>query len=326
MGKKTVSKKKKNPLDGWSPLVFKDFSIEEARHGLVARFENSMVRVDIKETPPSIFTDFHNVPVKMAQLIVYWKDPVVREMDLKLYRLRQQIKAETCGPNSEYAELGPAPWRDLPFTSTHLWVLPPGSAFPVGIIPEDVEGAIAESVGGHENVVTREDLELFVVRYTEFDAPDGEMEITEVFASEEECKAVYGEAGIPESATTEVGIIGSVPGEGATTAWSNGAKKKVASIIAKSQSALMSLPSAPPQLFYDKDTLEDELWPGLDDDGRGGLEDEIALVFAMQEAMEGKAQDRAARLREVTRGIIARSDSVLGEAKAAAKKPLIVLP
>ena len=311
----------------WRPLVPFQVPPDAAVNKVVACFQNHLATVFIKETTAAAFKDPAGNPQFIAHLMIQWASGL-RGTDEYWWGLKMKIKAELCGPNSEFAELGPAAWRTENLKQTHLWVFPEGASIPLGIIPVDIEKAMRQRVTGGGDLIMKEELEVFVVRHPSI---EGAPEITEVFASEEECKTMYGEKVIPETSKSGIEMIGNVPSESPLTAWTDAAKVKVSNVLAKSHAANQIEAEQTPELFYENDNPEfsgsdeAELDDSIDDeDAPSGLEEHIAIAEAMAEATKNNAADRAAKVRAVTDEVIANANkntASLGDAK-----PRIIIP
>ena len=156
---------------------------------------------------------------------------------------------------------------------------------------------------------------------------DGD-DLLEVFADEEECRSAYSESEseIPETASFGVEMIGNVPTDREGVDWSDRAKAKVGSVLAKGRMASQSLHQEPPQLFYDRCMIEDDLWEDLPIRDPAGIEEEIAIAMAMSEALEQKADDRAAMVRQVTEEAIGRVGENIVTARRSSAKSKIIVP
>jgi hypothetical protein len=307
----------------WRPMI--PFQVPEAASasGVVAAFQNHRATVFIKETASPAFTDPSGQPQRMAHLMIQWAKGL-RGDDGFFYRMKQRIKSELCGPQSEFVELGPGAWREFnDIKQTHLWVLPQGATYPLGLVPNDIDGKMAEIAGGRENVVTREDLEVFVVRHPGL-AHDGG-DLIEVFSSEDECKESYGDKPIPEGAVFGVEMIGDVPAESPSSAWTALAKMKVENVIAKGKVSIPEEEHPVPDLFYDKHTIEDDISPA-EDDGPSAIEEHLAIASAMEEALEGRENAKVLQLRQVTKEVTGRAGAAIDAARVASEKPKIIVP
>lgn len=246
----------------WTPLVQAMVPEEARKTGVVAVVQNQLYTVFIKETTSPGFEqmgkDGKSEPMQIRHLLVIRNDKKGKEIK---WDHKQRIKNELCGPMCEAVELFPAEWRNQKMSQTHIWVLAPGASFPLGIFPEDLGAAGTPA----DVIVTKEDLEVFVVR--------GEVEgesFIEVFGDEEEAKAAYDASG---NILTGGGIerIGDVPTIDDGAAWTDAAKVKVAKIISKAEALdKMNMP----------DVGEDVEMPFYDD-GPDGIEEELGSVFDM---------------------------------------------
>lgn len=306
----------------WKPLIPFQVPEEAKENGVVAAFQNNHVTIFIKETESPAFTTPDGQPQKIAHLMLQWISGL-KGSDDYFYGLKQRVKRELCGEQSEAIELFPADWREQKFGQTHLWAMFQGATFPIGILPADLDKAMADMAGGRENVITKEDLELFVVRYND-------KEITEVFESEDECKNMYGDNDIPEESVYGIELIGNVPLESPTVAWTDRAKAKLANVMAKGDAATKLIEKAP-ELFSEVDTVEDgifgkEIPRDMDDGDPIGLEEDLAIAGAMEEALENKADERARQVRKVAEEITDKTNDSLNEIRNSSEKPKIIIP
>jgi hypothetical protein len=312
-----------NPYKPWSPLFPFEVPPEAKQSNVLACFQNHLLTVFVKQIESPVPGPNGEVS-RMTHLLMVWTDKSRKE-EIP-YRFKQQVKRELCGEMAEGVELFPADWREQDMIQDHLWVLEPGAVFPWGMVPDDPETAISNMLGGRENLVTREELEVFVVRHQ----VDGGAEMLEVFESEDECTAMYKEndGEIPESSVAGIEMIGDVPAEGDGVAWSDKAKAKVGNVLAKSRNMSSEVKEEPPQLFYEHYTDEDDIldeedvWD--DDELPPGEEERLAIGMAMEEALENKGDERAARVRAVTEEVIGKAGQNIVSAREAA--PKIIVP
>jgi hypothetical protein len=319
--KKTDRNMKYKP---WKKLVPFQVPPEAKASNVVAVFQNNHATIFIKETESPGFITSDGSPQKIAHLMINWTKGL-KGSDDYFYGLKQRIKRELCGEQSEAVELFPADWREQKFGQTHIWAMLQGATFPIGILPTDIDRAMSDMAGGRENVILKEDLELFVVNHI-----GG---ITEVFESEDECKRMYGDKNIPDDSSYGIEIIGNIPLESNNVAWTDSAKAKLANVMAKGEAAASTgINHETPDLFNEQDTIEDEIFDESisDDDGDDGdpvgLEEEIALADAMKEALGSKADERARRVREVTESVIGRSEENINAVRKSLNKSKIIVP
>lgn len=306
----------------WKPLIPFQVPEEAKQNGVVAAFQNNHVTIFIKETESPAFTTPDGQPQKIAHLMLQWVQGL-KGSDEYFYGLKQRIKRELCGEQSEAIELFPADWRERKFNQTHLWAMLQGATFPIGIVPSDLDKAMADMAGGRENVITKEDLELFVVRIYD-------KGIIEVFESEEECKNMYGDNDIPKESVCGIEMIGNIPLESPTVAWTDGAKAKLANVMAKGKAATQSVEKAP-ELFDESDTIEDEIFDEevpreMDDGDPVGLEEDLAIAGAMEEALKNKAEERVKQVRKVAEEITDETQKSLDDIRNSSDKPKIIIP
>jgi len=277
----------------WKRLIPFQVPPDAATSGVVAAFQNHLVTIFIKETDSQAFTDPQGKPLKMAHLMLQWtKD--LKGTDEYFYMLKQKLKSELCGENSEFVELGPAAWREEDFKQTHLWVLPMGASFPVGIIPVDLEKAMADQVGGKENLVTKDELEVFVVKHEEQD-------MTEVFSNKEEAAKIKVSNVLAKS---------------------------------KAASSLPEIAETPELFYENDNeefaaTDEAEMDAEFEDEGPVGDEEHMAIAVAMKEAMANRAEHRADKAKAATASIVGQADTNIQDALKAvdeAKKSKIIIP
>jgi hypothetical protein len=320
MKKKNIDRNLK--FKPWKTLIPFQVPEEAKRNGVVAVFQNNHVTVFIKETESPAFTTPDGASQKIAHLMLQWAKGL-KGSDDYFYGLKQRIKRELCGEQSEAIELFPADWREQKFNQTHLWAMFQGATFPIGILPADLDKAMADMAGGRENVIIKQDLELFVVRHDD-------KEIIEVFESEEECKNMYGDNNIPERSICGIELIGNIPLESPTVAWTDRAKAKLANVMAKGEAATRSIEKAP-ELFSEVDTLEDDIFDkeiprDMDDGDPVGLEEDLAIAGAMEEALGNKAEDRAKQVREISEEITGKTKKSLDDIRNSSEKPKIIIP
>jgi len=286
----------------WTGLIPIEPTPEQKMSRVIAVYQNDLAIVFIKEAYSPSFIEPEGEPQLVIHLMIQWAKGL-NGSDEYFYDLKQRIKSELCGKDSECVELIPGKWREQDLKQTHLWVLGNGGVVPIGLVPKDVQAAMEKSAGGQENVLVKEDLEVFVVEHP----PEGDGDpVLEVFASNDEFEAAYSEISVPDGVITGVRMIGSVPVECENVGWTDSAKVKVANVVAKADAG--NVDHVEPQLFYDKDTIEDDIeeavFGGDVADGPSGLEEGIAITDAMEEAMEGVADDRARMVREVSEEVV----------------------
>lgn len=216
------------PLTAFHPIPMPEGAAEV---GIVAAFENNRYGVFVKQSLSYGFTfptkDGEQAPMPVDHLIIFRLDKKAKE---PLWAEKMFIVDQIVGEYSDTVELFPSKVRRMPQIPDHhtlLWALPKGVQFPVGMIPKELAQEMEEFV------VTKEELEVFVVK----NEMDGK-EIVEVFADETEAKKMYEGAG-NEMPSGEIGRIGEVPLEENGAAWTDAAKLKVATVLAKAQKADM---------------------------------------------------------------------------------------
>jgi hypothetical protein len=304
----------------WSRLIPFQVPPEAAVNRVVAAFQNHIVTVFVKEVVSPYFKDPDGNSQVMVHLMLQWAKGL-RGTDDYFYRMKQHVKSELCGPQSEYVELGPGAWREEDYRQTFLWVLPQGATYPLGLVPNDIEGKMSEISGGRENVVMKEDLEVFVVKHL---GNEDEDSVIEVFVSEDECNGFYGDRPLPEGCQSGIEMIGDVPSESTNVAWTDAAKAKVANVMAKSQ-RVQSDHHETPELFYDKATIEDEIFPDLDD-SNSSIEENLAIATIMRQMSNYRDDERVKRLRSVTEEVIGRSLDGIDLENKSDDKPRIIYP
>ena len=330
MPKKVNNNKDRNAkFKPWRPLVPFQIPPDAEAANVVAAFQNHMATVFIKETSSPAFKDPKGEDQFIAHLMIGWTKGLKGDDDY-WYALKQRVKSELCGPNAEYVEIGPGVWREENFKQTHLWCFPEGATFPIGIIPADIEKAMKKRVTGGEAIITKEELELFVVRH------EGS-EIIEVFADSAEAEAMYEKNGakLPTAeGACGVEMIGSIPPESPTAAWTDKAKVKLSNVLAKSEKAgkIEAVPT--PELFYENDSskfdlseddpADEEITDEEDEGCPSGLEENIAIAEAMTEAMKNRVDQRAAKVRAVTEEVIGEAEKNISDALST--KPKIIIP
>jgi len=309
MKKKTDRNSRFKP---WRTLIPFTVPPEAAMSGVVAAFQNHLLTIFVKETDSPAFSDPHGNPSKIAHLIIHWSD--TNHKGEIPYKFLQKAKSELCGEQSDAVQLYPAAWREDDLKQTHLWALPQGASFPIGLVPLDLQKKMAEAVGGRENLITEEDMQVRVLTHA-----DG---IIEVFADEKEREEAYGENPVPDGTVAADKLIGEVPMESPLVGWTAKAKTKASELMAKAKRAAPAAKvQEAPQLFYDNDNprfegtvyseLEDELEGEMDsDDDPVGVEEHLALEGAMRIAMANKGEERVKALRAVTKEALGDGDIV----------------
>lgn len=327
VAKRRISKDRNLKTKPWKPLIPFAVPPEGTTTGVVAAFQNHILTIFVKETDAPAFLDPEGKPTKVAHLIIMWSDK--SRKDEINYRYLQRAKSELCGSQADAVQLYPAAWREENFSSVHLWVLPQGAAFPIGIVPRDIESKMAEMVGGRENVVMKEDLELFVVKHG-----NGNDEMIEVFSSEDECKQIYGDNPIPETSKSGIEMIGSIPLESSTVVWTDSAKAKVGKVLAKSEAvAANQVIEEVPELFYENDNpefdseLHDPVDASIEETGEepSGLEEHLAIAGAMREALSNGREKRAMEMRDAAERVTQRANDNIRETIESATKPNIII-
>jgi hypothetical protein len=129
--------------------------------GVLATFENNKYGVFLKKIlSPGFATtgpDGHPQRMEIMHMIIFRLDKNKTEIP---WGEKQFIKNNILGENSEGMELLPAEtrrMRTIPETQTHLWVLPPGSMIPAGLIPKAMQ-ALAQQNALEKFTVSKEEL------------------------------------------------------------------------------------------------------------------------------------------------------------------------
>lgn len=288
----------------WETLQPVPMTADEGQKGVIATYENNKCRVQIKQTETEAFRDQMGNPSKLTHLIVGWKKGV-RGSDNEMYAMKKSLKGELCHPDAEAVELLPGEWREIDFGETHLWVLPLGASFPIGMIPPDLEERMAKTA--KRAPVTAEELEIYVIEN------EG---VTEVFADKEEAAKMYSEAGadMPEG---YVSRLGEIPVEGENIGWTDGAKLKSANLMSKMQGSALAKEGDPLEVYHDAETIEDNLVQ-VDEDGPRTVEDGISMARAMEDGMKAKQRGREAMVKESVEIASEASDYVAKQKAAAA--------
>lgn len=274
----------------WSGLISIEPNAEQKLANVSAVYVNELVTVFVKEVYSPSFTDPSGPPQLVWHLMLNWAKGL-NGSDEYFYILKQRIKSELCGKDSDCVEIIPGQWREQDTKQTHLWVLTGGNIIPIGLLPKDVDAAIEDSVGGAENMLSQEDVEVFLVEYKTGDGSDDS--ILEVFASEEECKSAYGDNDIPASAKKGIRMIGDVPAESNTVAWSQGAKAKLVNVISKAEASN----AAAGVCAFVHDASDDD--------------DDRTLEEKMNDRLAALAEDRASKVRAVTEEVVGRKPNIV---------------
>ena len=118
--------------DSWGP--WRELDPAEATAHFGTPVERATVNdrlVAIQRTVPSgLFIDEAGAGTTMTHLMVAMKDGVEAP-----WATLQRVKDELCGADREAVELYPSARRAMDVTERHLWVLPAGAAWPLGMIP-----------------------------------------------------------------------------------------------------------------------------------------------------------------------------------------------
>lgn len=226
--------------------------------GIIATFENNRYGVFLKiTTSPGFATqgpDGRPIPMEIVHMIIIRHDKKKQEIP---WEEKQFIKTSILGEKTEGMELFPSEERRMSTIvdhQTHLWVLPPGSMIPVGLMPKAMR-ALAQKNALDKFEVTSEELELYTVE-------DGD--VLQVFASEVEARESYGKVGneMPEGAVVR---IGDAPWEEDKIVWSESAKVKVSAVLSKAET-LGNLTNSKDEPEIRKETRVDTNGPRTDQD------------------------------------------------------------
>jgi hypothetical protein len=295
MGKRNNGRKitrigDKNMLVGWTPMQQCTVNEDAEKNGVVANFQNNKYTVFVKQAMSDAFgqqmPDGKVVPAEIIHLLIVRND----NKGVRSWEDLQRIKDEILGPNAEAVELFPSRERLVESKQTHLWVLPPGMMFPIGLIPEGLAALARAEQEAQEKTMKKEDLEVFVVMGDSI----------EVFESEEEAKAMYEENGndIPEG-KSGVEMIGEVPLEEDGALWTDKAKAKAGQVLRRIEeidahnkrvddAIVVDIPDD------DHGTIEDEM--GDYEDGPVSVEETIDMERIMKEGIKAKQDARKAAI------------------------------
>ena len=199
----------------WTKLEPAQLTEEMKSQKVLAVFQNNLCVVYIKEAGA---IDGTNNSPPVTHLIIHSK--YGKELS---YENKRNVKNELCSNDAEAVELIPASWRELKeIQQTHLWVLPLGQSYPIGLLPHDYEERIQKAqqdvIKNSGVQINKEDLELFIVDQKEY---------KEVFMSEDEAIESYKRNNV-DFPGGEIGTIGKVPFDNDNYIWSEGAKHKAA--------------------------------------------------------------------------------------------------
>ena len=284
-----------------TPFVRHSVPPEAEQEGVLAVFDNNRYVVFIKKQPSPGYTDPEGKPIEMVHMIISRKDGKATRSWGDL----QRIKRELLGDMVDAVELFPAGWRDMreiKDSQMHLWALPPGANFPFGLVPAGLDTVSGrEQSKMEELMVSKEEIEVFVVRTSV-----GDGEIAEVFANEAEAAEMYKKQNLDLPESTAVMRIGDVPSEGENVGWTEEAKKKVAVVIAKAEAAAKYMRESVGAAEGD---ILDPVVPGgieeeieAEDGGYADqetMEDRLLLASAMQRRMDRRKAEAEARVKEV---------------------------
>jgi|GEM_PF-2634929 len=298
-GKKTrkVHRIDRNKMSGPMTEFFRIKNPEGAEEmGVIATFENNKYGVFLKKTMSDAFSvpgpDGRPQPMEVIHLIIARHDRKKIEIP---WAEKQAIKSELLSGMAEGVELFPSEMRrmgQIADHQAHLWVLPPGATFPIGMIPKAMQELQREDAL-EKFTVSAEELDVFVIK-------DGD--VTQVFGSLAEAASSYEEAGnaMPDG---DVGRIGSVPTEEEGAVWSNMAKVKIGNILEKAsmlERLLGGIPDEDPSENRintngpenDQDELENEM--GVVDESPNGDEENVMMPEFMAMGVEEMKRKRIA--------------------------------
>jgi len=296
---------------------------------IIATFQNNKFGVFLKKMLSDGFSvpgpDGRPRPMEILHLVIFRHDKKKIEIP---WEEKQAIKNELLGPMSEAMELFPSEMRRMKSITdhqTHLWVFPPGSTIPVGMIPKAIQ-EMARHEALEKFTVVQDELNLYLV----------DDKVMQVFGSEDEAKKSYAEAGnvMPSG---KVERIDNVPTEDSGAVWSNLAKVKVSSVLEKSAKLdnLMNeegdLPSEASRVNTngpdtDQDGLEGEY--GVGDYAPNGDEENVMMPEFMKMGVENMQRERKVAIGSAVEKLVVRmeaDDKTAGEAaevEAQAKEDL----
>lgn len=275
-----ASRDRNNKFKAWQSLVPVEIVDNEA--GIVAAFQNNRCLVNIKQVDSSFFRDESGNPMKMAQLIIRMFDGGEPSYDEK-----RRIKGELCHPNAEAVELIPGAWRDITeFKQTHLWVLPLGASYPLGMVPHDFDGKMESDPQSSASSISKDDVQVYVVKCEE---------VFEVFANDEEAKEAYEKNG-SVIGDGEFMNIGDVPVDDEKYVWSDAAKVKVSNLVAAISSMQPEFKVDP---YDNPQMIEDEIVDGAED-GPFSIEDGLELADVMKKTVEERSKVRDEMIKQVS--------------------------
>ncbi len=166
---------------GWTDWEPAGVPPELQEQGIFRGFVNNKFSVALRSHKSSAFRTSTGEPVDILELIVKVRDKKYKATESEWWDAKMRIKDELCGVMAEMVELYPSHMRLMPMTECHLWVLPQGMQFPVGIVPQGSEGDVTRMQEFLDSIPKTE-LEVFIIKNEGY---------TEVFSNEDEAKAGY---------------------------------------------------------------------------------------------------------------------------------------
>lgn len=119
----------------WTPFVQMEVPEEMTKTtGVMVSVKNNLYTVLIRNSKTAMFADPRGQPLEIAHLILSHNDMSDREIP---FEDLMRIKNELCSPKAEAVQIYPMEARRIETKKTHLWVLPPGAIFPIGLWPKE---------------------------------------------------------------------------------------------------------------------------------------------------------------------------------------------
>jgi len=275
--------------------------------GIIATFENNKYGVFLKKSYSEGLgmagPDGAQGEAEIIHMIIVRLDKKKIEIP---WEDKQQIKNFLLGPMCEAVELFPMEMRRMTSIvdhQCHIWAFQPGTHIPLGLVPHAMQDLIREDALEGLSA-DAEELKVYQVE---------DNGLMQVYASEEEARALYKEAGneMPEGFA---GRIGGVAIDGEHVVWSDSAKAKIANVLAMADKLELLLNPGKPQGDAtvvntngpptDQDELEEQM--GVGDHAPNSDEEDVMSPEFMEMGLKQLSQSRSKSVAEAVIKLVSR--------------------